>query len=49
VAHAPYCPGALGLETLLLEMADFSQCSPGVLGLDNFEWEEESLMCERFK
>jgi hypothetical protein len=44
VAYAPYCPGALGLETLLLEKAAFSPCSARSLGLHGFEQEEEALM-----
>jgi hypothetical protein len=49
VTYAPCCPRALGLETISLEKAAFSPCSPGALGLDGFEWEEESLMYERFE
>jgi hypothetical protein len=44
VAYAPYCPGALGLETLLLEKAVFSPCSARSLGLHGFEQEEEALI-----
>jgi hypothetical protein len=39
----------LGLETLSLEKAAFSPCSPRGLGLEGFEWEEESLMDESFE
>jgi hypothetical protein len=34
VADAPYCPGALGLETLSLDKASFSSCSARALGLE---------------
>jgi hypothetical protein len=48
-AYAPYCPGDPGLETLSLQKSAFSTCSPGALGLERFEREEESLMDERFE
>jgi hypothetical protein len=48
VAYAPYCPEALGHETLSLKKVAFSPCSPGALGLNGFE-REESLVCESFK
>jgi hypothetical protein len=46
--YAPYCLGALKLETLSLQKPTFSLFSPGVLGLERFE-REESLMDERFE
>jgi hypothetical protein len=45
VTYAPYCLGALKLETLSLQKPAFSLFSPGVLGLER----EESLMDERFE
>jgi hypothetical protein len=44
VFYTPCCLGALGLETLSLEKAAFSLCSPGALGPHGFEQEEDSLM-----
>jgi hypothetical protein len=41
-AYAPCCVGALGPETLSLEKAAFSLCSPRALGLLGFEREVES-------
>jgi hypothetical protein len=43
VVYAPYCPGALGLESLLQEKVVFSPCSPGALGLESLSQEKATF------